>query len=99
MYFVTAATFDSLTLNTPYPVRHANSGSPFLRTHRDEFVFTIRATSAGEWTGRMQQHMDMVDSGNQRRSMHLADDASEIGEQIGAKIRLDQWTSTLRRKD
>ena len=36
MYFVTAAVFDSLTLNAPYPFCQAKCGLHFPRTHRDE---------------------------------------------------------------
>jgi hypothetical protein len=51
---VTAATFDSLTLNSPYPVCQANSEFDFARTHFDEFAFMTRAISAANWAGRMR---------------------------------------------
>src|SRR6266568_3872271 len=57
MYFVTAATFDWLTLNTPYPVCHANFESHFSCTQRDEFAFNTRAICAEEWAGRIRTNM------------------------------------------
>jgi len=48
IYFVTAATFDSLTPNTPYPVCQASLESPFSCTQPDELTFTTRVISAAE---------------------------------------------------
>jgi hypothetical protein len=53
MYFVTAATFDSLTLNTPYPVCQANSELHFERTHLQELALITGAISAADWAGRI----------------------------------------------
>ena len=47
------------------------------------------------------QHVDVVSSAvdDQRRSVHFADDAAEISEEIGAKVGLDQRASALRGED
>jgi len=57
MYFDTAATFDSLTLNTPYPVCHAKSVFHFWRAHRDEFALITRASSEADCMGRIRTSM------------------------------------------
>ena len=54
MYRDTAGTFDSLTLNAPYPVCQAKSVFPFPRTQREEFALTTRATSAADCAGRIR---------------------------------------------
>src|ERR1700733_3748504 len=66
----------------------------------------VRLCDAGNFSGGMSgtnsnQHVDVVDGAvnDQRCSVHFADDASEIGKQVGSKIEFDQRASTLRRED
>jgi hypothetical protein len=54
MYCVTAATFDSLTLKTPYPACQANSVAHFSCTHLDELVLITGAISAADCAGRIR---------------------------------------------
>ena len=48
IYLVTAATYDSLTLNTPYPVCQEKSRLHSSRTHPDEFALITRASSVAD---------------------------------------------------
>jgi hypothetical protein len=91
MYFVTAATFDSLTLNTPYPVCHAKSELHFARTHLGgvRFDHTGDFRSGLGWSNAEQMNMIGSAVNDQRRSLHLADDPAEVAEQILAELRLN----------
>jgi len=94
MYFVTAATFDSLTLNTPYP-------SELWTPVRPNPFGRVRFDHASDLRGGLgrpdaYQHMNVIGGAvsDQRRSLHLADDASQVGKQMVAERWLDQRASS-----
>jgi hypothetical protein len=102
MYRETASTLDSLTLNAPYPVCQAKMHIPFLMNpargvgfdHASYLWHCLRGTNAN-------QHVNVIGCAvdDERRGLHFANDAAEVGEKIGADFGSDQRRAAFGAED